>query len=392
MENKLFKFGEILLPKQVDTQNWAVVACDQYTSNRAYWDKLGETLIDPTTLSIVFPECYLGQNDEARIEKIIEKQTEYSNSGVLQPVEGTVLVKRTTAYGNTRYGLMCLINLDEYTNEKVKKTMIRATEGLVEERIPPRVAIRKDCLFELPHVMVLIDDQNRSVIEPLIGTGEVIYSGKLNGNGGEIVGYNVKDTAPVEKALDALFAASKEKYGEELAFLVGDGNHSLATAKACRKEANPLSQYALVEIVNIYDEGLKFEPIHRAIFGVDNEKFIKSLASLTENNAGKTSLFNGDTEVSIAFPADAIDGVKIVQKYIDEYLKLNGGEVDYIHGENDLKEICATKNAVGIKLNAIDKSTFFSYVVNNGTLPRKTFSMGEAEEKRYYLEARRIKS
>ncbi len=386
-----FKFGEILLPKSVNTENWAVVACEQYTSNRAYWDMLLEKLEEPTALSLVFPECYLGDDDAARIANIIAKQREYDENGVLNTVGGTVLVKRTTTYGNTRYGLMCLIDLDEYTNEKNKKTAIRATEGLVIERIPPRVAIRKDCLFELPHVMVLIDDPQRTVIEPLIGKGKQLYDGKLNGNGGSITGYHIENTEEPEKALNALYELSKRKYGEGLLFLVGDGNHSLATAKACRDEENPLSRYALVEIVNIYDEGLKFEPIHRAIFGVDNAKFLKGLEAVTCGLNGSTTVFDGKTERLIALPNDPIDGVKLVQEYIDEYLKENGGEVDYIHGEKDLKELCATKGAIGITLSAIDKSSFFQYVVKNGVLPRKTFSMGEAEEKRYYMEARRIK-
>lgn len=387
----VFKFGEILLPASVDTENWAVVACDQYTSNKGYWNALGEKLTDPTALSLVFPECYLGDNDEERISKIIEKQAQYIRDGVMKEVDGTILVKRTTEYGNTRYGLMALVNLDDYTNEKGKKTLIRATEGLVIERIPPRVAIRRDCLFELPHIMVLIDDPNRTVIEPLIGSGEIMYDGELNGKGGHITGYNIRDTKSVENALNSLVDDSVNKYGESLAFLVGDGNHSLATAKACRDESNPLSQYALVEIVNIYDEGLKFEPIHRALFNIDNEKFFDGLKKLTANETGTAFVFDGSVKYGIPFPSDAIEGVKLVQNYIDAYLKDNGGEVDYIHGENDLKELCAEKGCAGILLGAIDKSTFFSYVVKNGVLPRKTFSMGEANEKRYYMEARRIK-
>lgn len=239
--------------------------------------------------------------------------------------------------------------------------------------------------------MVLIDDPNRTVIEPLIGSGEILYDGELNGKGGHITGYNIRDTKSVENALNSLVDDSVNKYGESLAFLVGDGNHSLATAKACRDESNPLSQYALVEIVNIYDEGLKFEPIHRALFNINNEKFFDGLKKLTANETGTAFVFDGSVKYGIPFPSDAIEGVKLVQNYIDAYLKDNGGEVDYIHGENDLKELCAEKGCAGILLGAIDKSTFFSYVVKNGVLPRKTFSMGEANEKRYYMEARRIK-
>lgn len=386
-----FKFGEILLPKNVDVNNWAVVACDQYTSDRAYWDTLQETLVDPTALSLVFPECYLSSDDGTRVQNIIAKQKEYYDGGVLTEINGTVLVKRTTPFGNTRYGLMCLVDLDEYSNDKKQKPLIRATEGLVEERIPPRVAVRKDCIFELPHIMLLIDDPDRTVIEPLIGTGEVLYDGELNGNGGHITGFEICDTAQAEQAMLSLIEKSVDKYGERLAFLVGDGNHSLATAKACRDQSNPLSKYALVEVVNIYDEGLKFEPIHRALFGVDNADFIAGLKKITAGMSGSTTVINGDKTEVIPFPADSIEGVKLVQQYIDGYLKEKGGEVDYVHGDADLRGVCSANNAAGVLLKAIDKSTFFEFVVKNGTLPRKTFSMGEANEKRYYMEARKVK-
>ncbi len=388
-----FKFGEILLPKDADVSTWAVVACDQYTSNPAYWKEI-ESKVEgkESTLNLVFPEVFLGQNDDERIAKIVATQKEYVESGVLEKIDGTVLVKRKTAFGNERLGLMCLVDLDEYTCDKGTKPLIRATEGLVESRIPPRAKIRKDCLMELPHVMVLIDDENRTVIEPLMTNNDgVLYDGELNGNGGRITGYQVKNTAQVEIALKTLLEKFTEKYGEKLLFLVGDGNHSLATAKACVKEDNPLSKYALVEIVNIYDEGLKFEPIHRVLFDINNTKFVEELRKIMASESGKTTVFVGDKAIEIPFPENSIEGVKKTQAFIDEYLKENEGEVDYIHGSKDLTDLCASRNAVGILLGAIDKSTFFEYVVKNGTLPRKTFSMGEADEKRYYMEARMIK-
>ncbi len=388
-----FKFGEILLPKSVDVSTWAVVACDQYTSNPTYWETLERTVEGKaSTLNLIFPEVYLGKDDEARIAKIISTQKQYVNDGILTPVEGTVLVKRKTAFGNERYGLMCLVDLSEYTCDKGAKPLIRATEGLVESRIPPRAKIRKDCLIELPHVMVLIDDENRSVIEPLVTANDgVLYDGELNGNGGRITGYQIKSVGSIEKALNELLEKSIEKYGERLLFLVGDGNHSLATAKACVKEDQPLSKYALVEIVNIYDEGLKFEPIHRVLFGVDKDDFVSKLRKIMASESGKTTIFVGNRKFEIPFPENSIEGVKKVQNFIDEYLSENSGEVDYIHGLKDLEDLCTNRDAVGIVLGAIDKSTFFQYVVKNGTLPRKTFSMGEADEKRYYMEARMIK-
>ena len=390
--NRCYKFGEILLPKNVDVKNWAVVACDQYTSDPQYWERIETGVTDPTALRLIFPEVYLGKDDEERIGRIIAKQNEYLDDGVFDKVDGTVLVKRSTPYGNVRYGLMCLVDLTEYSVGKGERPLIRATEGLVESRIPPRVAIRKNCPLELPHIMLLIDDPSRMVIEPLISHNSgVLYDGDLNGDGGHVTGYSVTDTSGVEAALDDLIAKSKEKYGEELAFLVGDGNHSLATAKACYDPENPLSRYALVEIVNVFDEGLKFEPIYRAVFGAD-EKFVAALKDAMKGGTDEIAVYTGSKAESIPFPADPIDGVKKIQNFIDEYLSTHDGlEVDYIHGADDLKNICKSRGAVGIELKPIDKDSFFAYIVKNGVLPRKTFSMGEANEKRYYIEARKVK-
>lgn len=387
----LFKFGEILIPAEAPVSSWAVVACDQYTSDKSYWDRLYAELPEPTTLKLIFPECYLGSDNSARVSEIINKQNQYLNDKVFRSVDGTVLVKRKTSCGNERWGLMCLIDLDEYSTEPGSHAPIRATEGLVASRIPPRVEIRKNCPLELPHVMLLIDDKRDTVIGPLKDRGEVLYDGELNSGGGHITGYGIKDVSSAQSALEALKEESEQKYGSPLLFLVGDGNHSLATAKACRDENNPLSRYALAEIVNIYDDGLKFEPIHRAVFGVDNERFLFGLSNLTSSFNGKTMVYDKGTAREIPFPQEPVEGVGIVQKYIDEYIAAEGGTVDYIHGKDELKDICINTGAAGICLSAMDKNSFFSYVAANGVLPRKTFSMGEANEKRYYMEARLVK-
>lgn len=287
---------------------------------------------------------------------------------------------------------MCLVSLFDYCPDGKTRSIIRATEGLVESRIPPRKAIRENCPLELPHIMLLIDDRGKTVIEPLKDkNNEVVYEGELNSGGGKVVGYNITATDGATAALNALCRTSAEKYGKPLLFLVGDGNHSLATAKACAVESNPLSQYALVEIVNIYDEGLEFQPIHRVIYGVDNYVFVSKLREKLSSENGKTVVYVGTHTEETTFPEDPIDGIKAVQEFIDEYVKANGGSVDYIHGDCELQKLCVKHGAVGIKMPAIDKNTFFDYIVKNGTLPRKTFSMGEAEEKRYYIEARRIR-
>ena len=382
MIERPFKFGEILLPKNVNVYNWAVVACDQHTSNPAYWNNLENELVDPTSLKLIFPECYLSDDNSDRIEKIITKQNEYLDAGIFETLNGTVLVKRVTACGNERWGLMCLVNLSDYCPDGKMRSAIRATGGLVESRIPPRKTIRENCPLEFPHIMLLIDDPRRTVIEPLKGKGKVVYDGDLNSGGGKVTGYNITDIGGVASALDALYDESTSKYGEPLLFLVGDGNHSLATAKACVDENNPLSRYALVEVVNVYDEGLLFKPIHRVIYGADNADFVSILKEKLSSESGKTTIYIGDEAEEISFPTEPIDGFKKVQAVMDEYVKSNGCEVDYIHGDEELRAICAARSAVGIKMPAIDKRSFFEYIVKNGTLPRKTFSMGEAEEKR----------
>lgn len=389
------KFDEVLLPREgIDMEKWCVVACDQFTSQPEYWEKLKKHVGEnPSALNLIYPECYLNDKPQERIAGIIDNMNDYLNRDIFRVVDdGLILVERTTSHGNTRYGLMMIVDLTQYSFNPKDKALIRATEGTVIERIPPRVKIRENCPLELPHILLLIDDEKRSVIEPHIGakTSELLYDTELNMDGGHIKGYHVKDRKGVEEALKQLLKDSTEKYGEPFLFAVGDGNHSLATAKACYKPENPRSQYALVEVENIYDEGILFEPIHRVVFPKDVndfvEKFNKEICGSVESK-----MFVGKEERKIMLPENSIEGVDKVQKFIDAYLKANGGELDYIHGENDLKGICASKGGVGIVLKPMAKNTLFSYVVENGVLPRKTFSMGEADEKRYYVESRRIK-
>ena len=384
----IFKFGEILLPENINVTDWGVVACDQYTSQPEYWNTLATKTSDISSLALIFPECFLSSDNSERILSINNKMNEYVQKGIFKEYNGTILVERTTESG-TRRGIMACIDLSSYSNDFAEKAPIRGTEGVVAERIPPRVEIRKNASLELPHVMLLIDDKDKTVIEPLIGKGEKVYDGELNMNGGYIAGYNVQDTTAVELALDKLFKSSQDKYGSPLLFLVGDGNHSLATAKACMDESNPLSKYALVEIVNIYDEGLKFEPIYRVVYDVDNDDFIKGYTNAVKGGSSTQILTPGKTE-TIDFIVDPIEGFAKTQMFIDEYLKTKGGKVDYIHGLDSLREVVEKTKGVGIELKPIDKETFFEYIAKNGPLPRKTFSMGEANEKRYYIECRKI--
>lgn len=388
------KFDEILLPKKsIDMKKWCVVACDQFTSQTEYWEELKDYVgNDYSALNLIFPECYLSQEPEKRIQNIIAHMKDYLSKDIFRTVgNGLVLLERKTPLGNVRHGLTMIVDLTQYSFNPADKALIRATEGTVVERIPPRVKIRENCPLELPHIMLLIDDPERTVIEPLLkNKNEVLYDTDLNMNGGHITGWSIKDSKPVESALQKLLDDSVAKYGEPLLFAVGDGNHSLATAKACYNENNPLSKYALVEVANIYDEGILFEPIHRLIMNVDNEKFLKEFQAQVKGTQ-KSKLFVGNSTLDLYLPADSIDAVAQTQAFIDSYLKANGGEIDYIHGEEDLRKLCAKTGGIGIVLKSMEKSSLFDYIVKNGVLPRKTFSMGEANEKRYYIEARKIK-
>lgn len=394
--NKLpIKFDQVLLPKKdVNMEKWCVVACDQYTSQPEYWERLAKFVgNEPSALNLIYPECYLKDNTEQRIAGIIDNMNDYLARDMFRSVDnGLILVERTTPLGNKRYGLMMLVDLTAYSFNPADKALIRATEGTVIERIPPRVEIRKNCPLELPHIILLIDDEKRSVIEPLIAEhDECLYDTELNMNGGHVKGYHIADHKRVEDALNELLKRSTEKYGEPFLFAVGDGNHSLATAQACYK-ANPneKSKYALVEVENVYDEGIIFEPIHRVVYPTDMDDFVAKFKAQVSGSV-ESKMFVGDKEISITLPENSIEGVAVVQNFIDGYIKANGGSLDYIHGEEDLREICAKDNGVGIILKPMAKSALFDYVVKNGVLPRKTFSMGEANEKRYYIEARKIK-
>ena len=454
-----FNPANILLPNDgIDMEKWSVIACDQFTSQTDYWDAVEKYVGDaPSTLNVVFPEIYLGtiakqendcnssgdgvkndketgrktkyasMTDDERIKYINTTMDTYLTDGTLKQAvaDGYVLVERTMESG-VRLGIVGLIDLDDYDFDPKKKTLIRATEGTVISRIPPRVKIRENAAIELPHVMLLVDDPiDRQKIDGCQGatqedavniaavkhgiieyvyairdTLRKLYDTDLMQGGGHIRGYAVEGEAA--KQVTEAFAAKQNSCGGFL-FAVGDGNHSLATAKTCwenikksgkfteeQLKTHP-ARHALVEICNLHSEALEFKPIHRVLFGVENARFITELKEELSSQSGKTTVYVGNEKFEIPFPSDAIDGVKAVQAFIDDYLRRNGGEVDYIHGDDELETLCGARGAVGIKLPSIDKTTFFDYIVKNGTLPRKTFSMGEAEEKRYYMEARRIR-
>lgn len=397
--NNYFLPANILLPKK-DFEKWAVVACDQYTSEPEYWKEVCETVGDaPSALNIILPEVYLSADNSERINKINENMENYLKNGVFCEVENTfVYVEREVTGGKTRKGIVGLIDLENYSYQKGSKALIRATEATVIERIPPRVAIRKDAKLEMPHVMLLIDDRKQTVIEPLaekIDGFTKLYDFDLMQQSGHIKGYAV-DNNTAQKIQSSL-SALVENTDDKLLFAVGDGNHSLATAKECYNiNKTESSRYALVEVVNIHDSSLEFEPIYRVVFGVEPQKFIDDFVNALGgeykgSNAQKFTCVYGDTQKEISVKPTGKLCVATLQTYLDEYLQNNPNvTIDYIHGEDVVYSLSKADNTVGFIFSGMQKSELFDAIKQDGSLPRKTFSMGHASDKRFYIEARKI--
>lgn len=395
MKKQFFYPADILLPKE-NFEKWSVIACDQYTSEPEYWQETEKTVgSEPSALRIVLPEAYLSDDDSGKIAEINQNMIDYLNGGVFETFENTMIyTKRTLKNGAVRHGIVGLIDLEEYCYEKGADTPIRATEQTVIERIPPRVAIRRDASIELPHVMLLIDDANRTVIEPITDkcdTYKKLYDFTLMQNAGRISGYALSQegVAAVQEALAELYNNSEDG----LLFAVGDGNHSLASAKECYNQGCG-SKYALVEVVNIHDYSLEFEPIYRVVFGADKKLIEDFVADCNKNgseNMQKFTCLIGEEVSEITVKATGTLPVATLQKFLDDYLKNTDMKIDYIHGIENVKKLCKRENAVGFIFDGMGKDQLFEAVSKDGSLPRKTFSMGCADDKRFYLEARKIK-
>lgn len=417
MNNRCYKSTDILLPdfSKTDAKKWAVVACDQFTSEPHYWEAADKEVGDaPSTLRIILPEVYLSET-EKRIPSINATMEKYFNEVLVSHPDSMIYTERIQSDGTVRRGIVLAIDLEAYDFTKGANSLIRATEATVIERIPPRVAIRKDAPIELPHVMLLIDDPDQSVIEPLMmNNGSALaYDTPLMLGGGSIKGRFLTDEekSAVSSALDLLITpeAMKKRYGDAslapLLFAVGDGNHSLATAKTIYENikaeigdaalTHP-ARYALTEVVNIHDPSMKFEPIYRVVFDVDVNDLITKLQNYTDSLSGDAS------EQKIEYISDVANGtitaknpvrqltVGTLQDFIDSYIKDNpNASVDYIHGESSVKSL-VSNTSVGFIFSGMNKSELFKTVIYDGALPRKTFSMGHAEDKRYYLECRKI--
>lgn len=407
LRDNLDKIGisipKILLPKDGTNLNkWAVVACDQYTSEPEYWEKVKDYIgNEPSTYKITLPEVYLEKNDKKeRIEKINKTMKDYLDQKILEDkFEGLVLTERVTNNGKRkRNGLIVALDLEKYEYTKGSKTLIRATEGTVESRIPPRLEIRKNALVELPHIMVLINDPGKTVIEPLFNLElEKIYDFELMMNGGHLKGWKITDENLIK---NIVFGLEKLISDDGFLFAMGDGNHSLATAKTHwnnlkinltdeEKKTHP-ARFALVELVNVYDDGLEFEPIHRVVFNVDETDLRRFLVG-NDFFINMISKDGKDWSLGIKnFGSNLVVGS--LQIGLDEYLKNHlEAKVDYVHGIESVKKIVVENSkTVGFLLPTMKKEELFPTVEKDGALPRKTFSMGESEEKRYYMEARKI--
>ncbi len=415
---KFLYSADVCLPdfSKIDGQKWASVACDQFTSQPSYWEEAYKFADgSPSTLNLILPEAYLSQSAD-RIPLINANMRAYLKDVLICHKNSMIYLERTQSDGKIRRGIVGAIDLEEYDYSKGSQSLIRATEGTVLERIPPRVEIRRGAEIELPHIMVLIDDKEKSVIEPIARRSSpyrVAYDFDLMLGGGHVCGKFIpeEEFENINKSLSNLASNEKmlEKYGIDaspLLFAMGDGNHSLACAKALYEEIkaeigdkakNHPSRYALCEVVNLHDEALEFEPIYRVLFGVDAKNFICELSEYANSLCGsakeqKINYVCGDCfgEVVVKSPVSQL-AVGTVQNFIDKYIKSHDGvTVDYIHGIEAVRSLCQNESTVGLTFDGMSKEDLFRAVIYDGALPKKTFSMGHAEDKRYYIESRKI--
>ncbi|MBR3630648.1 MAG: DUF1015 domain-containing protein [Oscillospiraceae bacterium] len=407
---QIFQSADILLPdfSQINAERWSVIACDQFTGDPAYWERTEQIVGDaPSTLRMTLPEIYLEEPDVMeRISAIHENMQRYLDAGIFRTYENAmVYVERIQGNGILRTGVVGKVDLEAYNYEQGSKSPVRATEATVLERIPPRMRVRAKAPLETPHIMILIDDPDDSAIGACTAAKDsmqVLYDTPLMNGGGSITGRLMDDAAQAAflGKLDAVMAASGE-----LQLAMGDGNHSLATAKACYealKKSDPSrdwshhpARYALVELVNLHSEALQFEAIHRIITATDPGRMMMALVrvlGLSEEVSGQpvTVVQQGSKRTLYIHKPTSNLAVGSLQNALDAYLAANPGKIDYIHGTETVERLAAMPDAIGFLLPDMDKADLFPSVQKDGALPRKTFSMGHAEDKRYYMEVRAI--
>jgi hypothetical protein len=425
---------KVFLPApDIDMHKWSVIACDQFTSEPEYWQDVQLFVGDsPSTLNLILPEVYLGKGDETTIiQKTQNTMRQYLSNGYLIEHEGFILVERT-AGGKTRYGILMALDLEAYNYSKGSQSLIRATEGTVLDRLPPRIKIREGAILELPHILVLIDDPQRTVIEPIVTQKEglpKLYDFNLMKGSGHLRGFSINHAALEDQMISALrHLADPDQFYKKylvnndhgvLLFAMGDGNHSLATAKAIWEKnkgevgMDHPSRYALIELENVHDSGLAFEPIHRVVFSckmdyknamreffgetinfqnIQSYQQLKDLVyaqSESEQMVGVISE-TGFELISFTKPTSNLP-VGSLQPFLDYWFKAGAAaEIDYVHGDDVVLRLGQQPGNLGLLLPPMQKSDLFKTVILDGALPRKTFSMGEAIEKRFYLESRKI--
>ena len=402
------RIPKILIPNQkVDMEKWSTIACDQFCARPKYWSDLESFVGDaPSTLKLTCPEIYLNKgNLEDRISDVQKEMRSYLDNGLFDSYDNFVLVEREVENGKKRVGIMIAIDLEAYNWERVR-VPIRATEGTLIERLPVRIKIRKGAPIELPHAIILIDNPERDIIEPIYANRETLtklYDFELNMGGGHIAGYKIEDAETLLNKLEGLLDKDTQikKYGVDagIQFAVGDGNHSIATAKVMWEELkkslseeeiqNHPSRFMLVEMVNLYGEGMDFKPIHRLIYNPTPD-FIVGLKNALKGES-KLKVVTKDSTEYIDCPNKASLTISAVQSYIESYLKVNPQvEVEYVHNESHLMDALMECDGLGIVLPDFPNNELVNFVVNVGNLPKKAFSIGEPEHKRYYLECKSI--
>ena len=409
----IFRSADILLPENADLEKWAVIACDQFTSDLAYWQRVRKFAGQaPSVIHMILPEAELEDHGSDSIAQINANMIKYLNEEVFCVYPNSyIYVERTLENGMIRPGLVGMVDLESYDYRPGSGSPVRATERTVLERIPPRKMVRKDAALEFPHVLMLCDDDQFALIEPVAARKNrlpKLYDFDLMEDGGHITGWLVSgdDAKAFDEAFAAYSATYQEKYadlaGDSVLLAVGDGNHSLATAKSCYEDmkaadpngdlSNHPSRYALVELENIHDPSQVFEPIHRILTEVDADKLMADLASICAPEGHGVVCVIGDQRKELFLDRTLGElAVAVLQEFLDRWLENNPGKIDYIHGEEEILRLAAADNAVGFLLPPMAKHSLFRGVIAGGVLPRKTFSMGHAREKRYYLEGRKIK-
>lgn len=418
--SRVFQAAQILIPKEQDMTKWSVVACDQFSSQPEYWDEL-EQLTEglPSTLHLMLPEAYLETRDQyAQAQRINAEMEKYLAEGVFETLPSCyIYIERTLADGAVRRGLLGVLDLEHYDYSRNSTTPIRATEGTVEDRLPPRVRVRRDAPLEMPHIMVFVDDCTDAVLQPLTEKKDrlrKLYDFDLNCGGGHLRGYMVSgtDASALEAAIDTLSDGEvlRSRYGDAApaVFAMGDGNHSLATARKCWDEIKPTlteeeqqthpARYSLVELVNIHDDAITFEPIHRVIFQTDPAQFLRDAEeywraqSRPSHRSHTLRLIVGDTQTEIRVSGLTIgDLISKAEDFCQNYMTGHGGRIDYIHNDDTAISMGRRSGCACLLLPRMEKNELFPSIIHSGSFPKKSFSIGHAQDKRYYLECRKIK-